>query len=100
MILINKLWFHDIKYSQRKSYNDDEHFVSRCSQNDGCVDIVRKGNADGFGYACRVASAKSANTIDDKLVTEIRTKLEAVLGDEPKKLDQLVGKMDREGEFI
>ena len=46
------------------------------------------------------ASAKSANTIDDKIVTEIRTKLEAVLGDEPKKLDQIVGRMHREGEFI
>ncbi len=46
------------------------------------------------------ASAKSTTTIDDKIVTEIRTKLEAVLWDEPKKLDQIVGRMDREGEFI
>ena len=26
--------------------------------------------------------------------------MEAVLGDEPEKLDQIVGRMDREGEFI
>ena len=46
------------------------------------------------------ASAKSTTTIDDKIVTEIRSKLEAVLGDEPEKLDQIVGRIDREGEFI
>ena len=55
----------------------DRTIVCRMRIDRGYANAVGTCGVEAFVYACRVPSEKSTTTIDDQIVTEIRTKLEA-----------------------
>ena len=56
----------------------DRTITGRSCQDSGCVDFVGACGVEGFFVMlAEWASAKSSTSIDDKIVSEIRSKLEA-----------------------